>query len=277
MHVDSFSDDVHRADGTLMKFQEYKSDLYFYDAATRSPNYSSTNRDAYLFLHTVAGNKASYTQCESEGADQARDLYRKLRHPSEQEFKNNLQDNVLHNCPVTPDDAKRALHIYDPDIAVLKGKTIKRQNRGIPNYQPIRIPAPIITKYHTCRLFMDIFWVNGSPFFHTMISQWVKFRTVAVINNRSKHTLLMEARAVTNLYETRGFHISRVKADQEFSCITNDLLPIPVNVAAADDYVAKVEQSIRTVKERVGCTVQGLPFRRIPKLMMPLLKGRTKP
>jgi hypothetical protein len=257
---------VHRADGTLMTFQEYELGLYFYNAAYSSPNASSKPKDAYLFLHTVAGNKATYTWHEIEGADQARDLYRKLGHPSEQEFNKTLQNNFLRNCPVTPDDAKRALHIYDPDIAVLKGRTVKRQNRGIPNYQPIIIPAPMIDKYHDCQLFMDIFWVNGSPF-HT-ISQCAKFRTAAAINNRYKRSLLMEARAVTNLYDAQGFNISRIEADQEFRCITNDLLPIPVNVAAADDHVAKVEQSIRTVKERVRCTVQGLPFRRIPKLMI---------
>jgi hypothetical protein len=78
----------------------------------------------------------------------------------------------------------------------------------------------------------------------------------------------MEARAVTNLYEARGFNISRIEADQVFRCITNDLLPIPLNVAAADDHVAEVEWSIRTVEERVRCRVQGLPFQRIPKLMI---------
>jgi hypothetical protein len=30
--------------------------------------------------------------------------------------------NLIRNCPVTPDDARRALLIYGPDIAVLKGK-----------------------------------------------------------------------------------------------------------------------------------------------------------
>jgi hypothetical protein len=72
---------------------------------------------------------------------------------------------LIQNCPVTSDDAKRALQIYGPDLATLKGKTVKKQTKGIPNYQPIQIPAPIIAKYSNIQLFMDIFWVNGSPFF----------------------------------------------------------------------------------------------------------------
>ena len=113
---------------------------------------------------------------------------------------------------------------------------------------------------------MDIFWVNGNPYFHT-ISQWIKFCTVALINNRSKKTLLMEARAVIQMYESLGFTISRVKADSEFTCIQHNLLPITVNIASAKDHVHKVKRSIRTIKERTRCTVQGLPFWRIPKLM----------
>jgi hypothetical protein len=257
---------VHRADGSLMTFQEYSNGLYFYDAAAR-PNSTSTHQDDYLFLNTVASNKACYTRREIEGADKARALYRKLVYPSEPDYNTILQNNFVRNCPVTSDDAKRALRIYGPDVDVLKGKTVKQQNKGIPHYQPIQIPAPIIDRYHTCRLFVDIFWVNGNPFFHT-ISEWVKFRTVAAINNRSKKTLLTEIRAVINLYQTRGFTISRVEGDQEFNCIMHDLLPTQLNVADADDHVAEVERSIRTVKERVRCTVQGLPFRRIPRLMM---------
>jgi hypothetical protein len=272
--------DVHRRDGSIMKFREYQTGLYYYDTgqaeqSQQTTNVSSSNEN-YLFLNTVAENKATYTRREIEGADKARLLYKKIGRPSEQEFTEILQDNLIRNCPVTSDDAKRALQIYGPDVATLKGKTVKQQNRGIPNYQAVQIPGPIIDRYRDVRLFIDIFWVNGSPYFHT-ISQWIKFRTVAPIDNRTKRTLLMEAQAVINLYKGRGYNISRVKGDQEFVYITNDILPIQLNAAAADDHVHEVERSIRTIKERTRCTVQGLPFRRIPKVMMrAVIKGAHK-
>jgi hypothetical protein len=178
-----------------------------------------------------------------------------------------FENNLIHNCSVTSDDARWTLRIYGPDIATLKGKTVKHQNRGIPNYQPIQIPAPIIAKYSDIRIFMDIFWVNGSPFFHT-ISQWIKFRTIAPIENQSKRTLLMETQAVVDMYEAWGFSITWLEADQEFKCLTADVLPINLNVADADDHVHEVERPIQTINERTRCTVQGLPFRRIPKIMM---------
>jgi hypothetical protein len=188
---------VHRADGSLMKFQEYTTGLYYYDtlAVAEPPHSTSFDVNDYLFLHTVAGNQRAFTRREIQGADRARDLYRKLGRSSEQEFMDILTKNLIINCPVTPDDAKRALKIYGPDVATIKGKTVKTQNTGIPNYPAARIPAPIITQDNNVRLFINIFGVNGSPYFHT-ISEWIKFRTVAAINNRSKKTLLLETQAI---------------------------------------------------------------------------------
>ena len=70
---------VHRKDGSIMKFAEYKSGLYYFDT---SPNFTSKNHD-YLFLNTVADNKNRYTQAEIQGADRARALYKKISRPSE--------------------------------------------------------------------------------------------------------------------------------------------------------------------------------------------------
>ena len=39
-------------------------------------------------------------------------------------------------------------------------------------------------------------------------------------------------------------------------------------VADADDHVAEVERSMRTIKERTRCLIQGLPFKRVPKKLM---------
>jgi hypothetical protein len=125
-------------------------------------------------------------------------------------------------------------------IATLQGWTVKIQNRRIPNHQRVQIPAPIIAQCRNVRLFTDIFWVNGSPCFHT-ISERIKFRTAAAINNRTKRTLLMETKAVIAMYEARGFTITRVEGDREFACIATDLLPIPINIADADDHAHEVE------------------------------------
>jgi hypothetical protein len=92
----------------------------------KTPNSTTFNVNAYLFLNTVEQNKQAYTWPEIEGAGRARELYRKIGRPSEKEFKDILQNNLIRNCPVTPDDAKQALHIYGSDVATLQGKTVKK-------------------------------------------------------------------------------------------------------------------------------------------------------
>ena len=126
---------VHRRDGTIMKFREYRSGLYYFDAGASAPpaepNDTSTTSD-YLFLNTVENNKQAHTRREIERADRARALYKMIGRPSEQEFVDILQKNLIRNCPVTVDDAKRALQIYGPDTATLKGKTVKKKKHPEP-------------------------------------------------------------------------------------------------------------------------------------------------
>ena len=45
--------------------------------------------------------------------------------PSPRNFKAILQQNLIHNCPITPSDVDRAEEIYGPDISTLKGKSTR--------------------------------------------------------------------------------------------------------------------------------------------------------
>ena len=157
---------IHRSDGTMMTFKEYKSGLYYFDTTSVvEPKNTNEKANAYLFLHTVASNKAQYTSQEIKEVEKARRIYRKIDNPSEQEFGDLLKNSGIRNCPLTRDDAHRALHIWEPAVQSLKSKMTKKQNRGIPNYQPILIPAPIIAKYNTIRLFIDIFGLTEGRIF----------------------------------------------------------------------------------------------------------------
>jgi hypothetical protein len=68
---------VHLANGSVMKFSEYKTDLYYHDAAAAAPK---TNVDPvidYSFVTTVIDNKKLFTRREIEGANKARELSKK--------------------------------------------------------------------------------------------------------------------------------------------------------------------------------------------------------
>ena len=112
---------VHRLNGSIMKFDEHPSGLYVYDSAAHKHT-TTESVNAYTMVSTVADQKKLFSRRQIIVADAARALYRKIGRPDEKEFLAILSSNLIHNCPVTPDDAHRALHIYGPDVAILKGK-----------------------------------------------------------------------------------------------------------------------------------------------------------
>ena len=69
-------------------------------------------------------------------------------------------------------------------------------------------------------------------------------------------------------YNSRNYVITDVHADHEFQCLREEIRPIDLDVCAPDDHVYEVERSIRTVKERVRCTMHSFPFKRIPRVMV---------
>ena len=134
---------VHRSDGSIMKFSEHPSGLYVF-----APNGCSNKVNTCTMLSTGAEQKKMFSKREIQAADTARALYRKLGRRAEADFPSMLRGNLIRNCPVTADDAQRALTIYGPDVATLKGKmTHDGASVRTPTFDAVPIPPPIL-KYH---------------------------------------------------------------------------------------------------------------------------------
>ena len=255
---------VHRKDKSILRFVQCPSGLYYYDVAIKTKPAASHYR--FSFLNTVAQNKSLYTAREIKGADKARALQRRIGYPSQQQFEHALKTNLITNCPVTVDDAKRAVLIYGPPIPSLKGKTSQNAPKPLPNFIRQQIPAPILDAHKEVVLSIDNFFVNGNKFLHS-ISRKIKFRTITSISNRLTKTLVDEVLAIVNVYRARGFIVTEIHADQEFTCLHHKpgFEDINFTFTATDDHVHEVERSIRTIKERVRAGFHSLPFERIPR------------
>ena len=258
---------VHRTDGSIMRFQEHSSGLYVFDASS-GKEASKDAINTYSMLQTVAEQKRLFSRREVDAADVARALYRKIGRPGREEFEQILRRNLIRNCPVTPDDAKRALVIYRPDVATLKGKTTRQAAAArVPTFTAVPLPPPIAEHHRNITLCVDFLFVQGIGFFHT-ISRGIGFRTVSAVPNRSKATILRETRACLNLYEARGLSVRDIHADNEFECIREDIRPVELDVVPADSHVGEIERSNRTMKEHLRTTVHGLPYKRLPRRMI---------
>ncbi len=161
---------VHRLDGSVMKFAEHPSGLYIYKSISTS---DQVTEYSYTMVWTVAQQKKLFSLREIRAADDARALYRKIGRPDEAEFQSILKKNLIMNCLITSDDARRAHIIYGPDIAVIKGKSTRSVAAPrAPTFVAEPIPAPIFEHHRNVTLCADFFFVQSLPFsiqFHAVL------------------------------------------------------------------------------------------------------------
>ena len=256
---------VHRVDGSIMKFAQHPCGLFVF-----SPNDSSvvSAYSDFTFLTTVESRKKFFSKREVDLASAARAFSRTIGRPSQTELEFIIGHNLVLNCPVTVDDAKRALYIWGPDIATVKGTTRRGKAAAhIPNYRAVPIPSPILEFHRDVILCADFFYVQGLPFYHS-IDRDIGYRTVSSVPDVSKKTILAETKKVVRVYEVRGFNVQAMHADNAFECIRSELLPIELDCPAPDSHVGEIERSVQTVKDRLRSGVHGLPFRRLPKVLI---------
>ncbi len=267
---------IHKEDGSVLKFRESESGLYYYDTSSSNDNSTSEllHHANYSFIQTVDEQKSRFHRREIEAADKARQLYNRIGRPSQKHFEDMLKNNAIRNCPVTIDDARRAITIYGEPISILKGRSTQSIPVHVPSPSHVDITQQVVNDHKSVVLSADIFYVQGMMFFHT-ISRKLKFRTVSPIADRKQPTLLRELQSVCNLYTKRGFELSEIHCDMEFGCLRDDMYPIPLNLTPRDAHVGEVERSIRTIKERVRSDIHDLPFKRLPKLMVAELVRRA--
>jgi len=162
---------VYWSDGTIMKFTEFQSGLYYFDTDSEREtidNKSSTQFNTYSFIATVAENQSMYHRREVEATDTACKLYHMIGWPSIKQFENILSNNTIHNCPVTVDNACRAIKIWGIDAASLRGKTTRGLAIAVPALKLSEIPVPILDKHKDVTLCVDLFFVQGQTFLHTI-------------------------------------------------------------------------------------------------------------
>jgi hypothetical protein len=224
---------VYKHNGDKIKFIESGKGLYYYDTANSKVSTTSTN---YSFINSVLENKAKYTTRQVNDADLAKRVYSMIGRPSHATFVKMIRENQLDGCPITVDDANRALQIYGPDLAALRGKTVRRQIDHVPSNQSDPVLSSILMDHGNVTLCLDILFVDGLIFVAT-VSRNLLFNP----NPNEEFTSMRDA-----LMELDG---------------------IGLNIAATNEHVPEIERTIRTVKERTRTNIDRLPFKHYPKVM----------
>ena len=257
---------VHLPDGSFLRFVEHLDGLYLLvpsvNLTTNPPNYS------YSCVSTVADNHAAFTRRELEGADRARQLYRTIGRPSQRQFEAILDRGSILNCPITKADAQCTNIIYGPDLAYLKGKTTDHPTSPhVPTQALSPLPVEIVKYHSNITLCVDFFYVQRLPFIHA-ISRKVGYRQAVPVPDRTNETMMSFVNKSVSEYTSRGFSVIDTHADKEFECLRGCLGNVSLEICGPDEHVPEVERSIRTMKETMQATAHGLPYRRLPKIMI---------
>ena len=86
-----------------------------------------------------------FTARQFSDAKLALRVYEMVGRPSPATFARMIQQNLLRNCPIGIDDAKRALKIYGADVNALRGKTVRTTPQRAPGAEVIMdIPDDIL-------------------------------------------------------------------------------------------------------------------------------------
>ena len=113
--------------------------------------------------------------------------------------------------------------------------------------------------------------VNNVPFLVTT-SRKIHFGTIDAIQSTTDTNIIQSLKKTVAVYRRGGIRPRIVLADGAFTSddmqASLQLLGITINPTARDEHVGDVERYIRTVKERMRCVYNTLPFDALPKVML---------
>lgn len=104
---------------------------------------------------------------------------------------------------------------------------------------------------------------------HSISGRSYQFRTLELVYKAkpNKEDMITGLNHIINTYISRGITIHQINGDNEFACVSNDMLPARMNIMAADEHVGDVERSIRYIKEGTRTQINSLPYIHYSKSM----------
>ena len=231
--------------------------------------YLDTSQLQSSFITTVSENEEGYSQDEVNRAKLARTILSKIGRPSTKDYIHILKNNLLPNVTINADDVRRAEKIYGPDLGSLKGKTTRKKSPFVDT--AFIVPPRIEEQHKDITLTIDVLHVNGVPFLVTT-SRKIHFGTIDALASTTDDKIILSLRKIIALYRRGGLRPRMILADGAFTSdemrTKMQLLGITINSTARDEHVGDVERYIRTVKERMRCVFNTLPFITLPKIMI---------
>jgi hypothetical protein len=169
-------------------------------------------------------------------------------HPADRNSLGMVRANMIPNCPITPIAVKNANVIFGPDLAGVRGRTVRRppESMQTDNVQILRI---ILERYQLVTVVVDVMFVNGVPFL-VSVSRGLHLITAECTPTCSAKALPSKIDQITRLCARGGFAIITVLMDNKFEKLHPLVSCLGVNTNVAQEHVPEIERRIHLIKER---------------------------
>ena len=171
---------------------------------------------ALSFAQMVQGNMEGFTKCEVEEERKAREAQAMLMlgHPTNRNFLGMVRGGMISNCPVTTNAVKNAYQIFGPDLAGIRGRTVRRPPESVTT-DYVQIPRAILKQHQLVTLAVDVMFVNGVPFLISM-ARGLNLVTAKFTPSQTAKQLAAGITRMIDLYACGGFQVGTVLIDNEF-------------------------------------------------------------
>ena len=139
-----------------------------------------------------------------------------LGHPNPMDcnFLGMVPGSMISNCPVTANTLSNAHQIFGPDLAGIRGRTVRRPPESVTtNY--VQIPRVILEQHQLVMLAVDVMSVNGVPFL-VSVARGLNLVTVESTLSCTAKQLVAGITWMIDLYARGGFQVGTVLMDSKF-------------------------------------------------------------
>ena len=228
------------------------------------------NVNAYVLatVTTVAKNEAAHPRRDVTKAKAVLPLIQALGYPSRKDLRKMIRLKSVGNCPVTVADVDRFYEIYGGVEGAIKGKTVRKTPVEVDvDENVVEIPREITARLGDVTLSLDIFFVDRMPFL-TSISRKIMYSTSRALASRQHGTVFEAIMEIISFYNIHGKEVKHIMSDNEFGPLKARIREeggADLNLAAPNEHVPEIERNIRIIKERLRCTLTGMPYKKVPR------------
>jgi hypothetical protein len=251
---------VFNEDGLYVKFVPSNNGMYCLDIG-------SNNDPHVIAIQTIKDEQSKFSNIDCTQAEGVQKLQEVLACPSDYDLANAVEHNIIGNTPFTRRDVRIAKQVYGPDVAALKGKTVKQQSKMPMEDEANDVPSYIAKECCDLHLSIDDMHVNGISFL-ILFYKHIGLIQSDCIRKNNKQRYLDGILAMLRIDQSHHpLRVLTIEADGAFEAIRQELQDEPYQVALstcdADRNVETIERQIQLVKERTVRMM--LLYKKLPK------------